>query len=232
MKHCNENEKLHELIDGELDPAEKVKFEKHLSVCHECRNLFDPIHQNRTFFIAQPPILPDAKFDRVMLDLIERKNAKNAEKIGFFTIFSTLPLKHGFASLIAVMALIAAFQFGKMSASNIPSAEITQTPPVENDSDRASVTKEAIVLQPQKEIVTQIKTVTKYVEVPVIKKIKEERIIYVDKSENAVVKNEILPEKRSEFKQEALAKQFNLKDLQPVGEVSYQIIRKGENNEE
>jgi hypothetical protein len=44
-------------------------------------------------------------------------------------------------------------------------------------------------------------------------------------------KKEVQTNTPIEVKDEDIAKQFNLKDLQPVANVSYKIIRKGEDNE-
>lgn len=225
MKYCSENEKIHKFIDRELSETESLKIEKHLSVCSECQNAFDFIHQTRTFLIAQPPILPSGNFDKEMLRLIETKAAKNQEKKGFLSIFSSFPLKLGFAALVAIIALGITFQLGRMSVSPLPQNVLSQDLPAEKKTDSPTSVKETLVSQPPEKIVTQVKTVTKYVQIPVVKKIKEEKIVYVNNSKKANLETPILP------KQENTAKNFNLKDLQPVSEVSYRIIRKGENNE-
>lgn len=230
MKYCSENEKTHKLIDEELNETEKLAFEKHLSVCPECRDLYDSTRQTRTLLLAQPPVLPDNGFDNRMLRLIEEKTEKKAAKVGFLSVFSGFSLKLGFAALIAAAALGLAFQLGRMSAFSSSQNDLTQISTTEKESNPA--TEKTIVLPPTEKIVTQVRTVTKYIQVPVIKKVREEKIVYAGNSKSTEPENAVSPKQKNEIREEIIAKQFNLKDLQPVSEASYRIIRKGENNEE
>lgn len=225
MKKCIENERIHKLVDEEISEAEKVRLENHLAVCSECRLLLDSVRQTRLLLIAQPPILPDRRFDNEMLRLIEKKTGKNEAQKNILSIFSSFSLKLGFASLIIAAALGLAFQLGRMSASSLPQIILTQDLSAQKDSNPATPTEKTIVSKPTEKIVTQFKTVTRFVQVPVIRKIREEKIVYAKSQRRENSETPVTPEP------ENVAKNFNLNDLQPVSEISYRVVRRGENNE-
>ncbi|HRH45808.1 MAG TPA: hypothetical protein PKY82_29470, partial [Pyrinomonadaceae bacterium] len=78
----------------------------------------------------------------------------------------------------------------------------------------------------------EIKTTIKYVEVPIIKEKIVERIVYLNKpNQKKEIENINIKNPPTNAQNDNLASQFNLKDLQPVANVTYKIIRKGETNE-
>lgn len=225
MKNCSDYERIHNLIDEELNDDEKSKLENHFSICSECRRIFDSVRQTRLLLTAQPPILPSRNFDREIQRLIENKTGKGEAKKGFLSIFAGFPLKLGFASLILAIALGVAFQLGRMSVSSLPQIILTQDLSAAKEPDSIAPPEKIIISKPTEKIVTQVKTVTKFIQVPVVKKIKEEKIIYVESKKRGNVETPFFS------KQQNIAKNFNLKDLHPVSEISYRVVRNGENNE-
>ena len=224
---CFESEKnIDLLLDDEASELVKHELKAHLMICEDCRNELQLRQQSQHLLRNQPPILPTSDFDKRMLAAFEKKLQPKNEK-SWWAAFFLIP-KPAFALAIAFLGLALAFLLGRMSVASPPQLNVAS---VEKTPEKIVVTvtptpeiREVIVTK------TQEKVVTKYINVPVVKEKVVEKIVYVNKpSKVKTLKKDNLP---IQSREEYLASRFNLKDLQPVANVTYQIIKKGENNED
>lgn len=224
---CFETEKnIDLLLDDEANDLQKQELKAHLAICESCQAEVQIRQQTQILLKNQPPILPVEEFDKRMLAAFENKLQPKNEKSWWSAFF--LISKPAFALAVAVFGLALAFLLGRMSVAsppNLNAANVEKTPE-----------KIVITVTPTPEIrevvvtKTEEKIVTKYVNVPVVKEKVVEKLVYVEKpSKTKEPTNKTLP---TQNKENYLAEKFNLKDLQPVANVTFQIIKKGENNEE
>jgi hypothetical protein len=231
---CFETEKnIDLLLDDEADELQKQQLKAHLAICESCQNELQIRQQSQILLQNQPPILPTTAFDKRMLALFENTlKAKQKPQKNWFTSLFTLP-KPLLVSAAALLTLGIGFAFlvGRMSVASPPQLIISDvqntSQPTETMVKPTPEIREVVVRK------TEEKVITKYVNVPVMKEKIVERIVYLEKPKTTFkeAKKEVQTNTPIEVKDEDIAKQFNLKDLQPVANVSYKIIRKGEDNE-
>lgn len=252
MKCINIEQKLSELLDGELGLSEKATVETHLELCDSCQNSFANMqaisgNMKQNLAVSAPNL-----FDEKVLNTFQNfQNEKLAEistekprtqKIGWFGI-----PKFAFAAALLLFGLvgITAFQIGKISAS-----EVTVISPEIKENKIANDLPNKIVAEKNEPTIKNDTTI-KFVEIPVIKEkivevpvIKEKivtRIVYKNlntedrkgkDTKNSVPKND-KTEKfavSSRLKENQYSTQINLEGFQFISELKPQII-KGENNE-
>ena len=227
---CAELEKdIQLLLDDEINSPESRILNAHLKDCHSCRQEFANLRQVRELLKVQPAIVPDEAFDNRMLRTIENHRLfQPPAKQSRFASLLTFP-RPIFAAALFTVGIGLAFLLGRNSVSQIPQ-------PVADASGKQEVrtVEKLVAADPIEKVVTQTKVITKYIKVPVISEKTVEKKIYFSNSIRPK-SNEIADKEKPENvvgkKQSETAKQFNLKDLQPVANVTYQIIKKGENNE-
>jgi hypothetical protein len=221
------------LLDNEIKLAEWHEIKTHLDVCNFCRADFEYLKTTQKLLKKQPQILPTISFDNQVLQNFENlQSAKQKSRKSWFTGLILIP-KPALAFGVFALALGLTFLLGRMSVTSLPQIIVKQQSA--NSELKKDEIKLPIVNSVKDEITASpaIKTVIKYVEVPVVKEKIVERIVYLNKPdqknriENINIKNPSTIAKRGN-----IASQFNLKDLQPVADVTYKIIRKGENNNE
>lgn len=228
---CFESEKnIDLLLDDEAGEVEKQELKAHLMICEDCRSELQLRQQSQHLLKNQPPILPTSDFDKRMLAAFEDtlKAKKETQTSWFLSFFSISKPAFALAAVLVLFGLASAFLLGRMSVASPPQLNVSN---LEKTPEKVVVTvkptpeiKEVVVTK------TQEKIVTKYVNVPVVKEKVVEKIVYVNKP------NQIKETKKQTLsipsKETYLAGKFNLKDLQPVANVTFQIIKKGENNED
>jgi hypothetical protein len=228
---CFETEKnIDLLLDDEADELQKQELKAHLAICESCQNELQIRQQAQVLLKNQPPILPTTAFDKRMLEAFENTlQAKRKPQKSWFASLFTIP-KPLLVSAVALFTLGIGFAFlvGRMSVASPPQLIVSDvqntSQPTETMVKPTPEIREVVVTK------TEEKVVTKYVNVPVVKEKNVERIVYVEKPTGTKkTTNRTLP---VQSKEEFLASRFNLKDLQPIANVTYQIIKKGENNEE
>lgn len=231
---CIEIENFIDLIlDGEANQLQNNDLKAHLAICSECRTEFEARRQTQSLLQIQPKILPTNDFDNQMLKAFENKlKTKPSAKTNWFVnLFAFPKLKFAATAALFMAGIALAFLFGRLSVSSSPQIVVSQ-------GENMTQPKEKVIATPtQKDEVAitkpEIKTVIKYVNVPVVQeKIVEKSVCReTPKQEFSQTNKEVLAKSANEKSPEEIAKQFNLKDLQPVANVTYTIIRKGENNE-
>ncbi|MEJ7862964.1 MAG: hypothetical protein WKF90_15145 [Pyrinomonadaceae bacterium] len=221
------------LLDNEIDLPEKHEIKTHLDICDFCRADFEYLKTTQKLLKKQPQILPKVSFDnQVLQDFENLQSAKQKSRKGGFTGLFSIP-KPALAFGVLTVALGLTFLLGRMSVTSSPQIIVKQqsaNPELKKDEIKPPIVnsvKDKTAASPA------IKTVIKYVEVPVVKEKIVERTVYLNKPnqknriENINIKNQSMIAKSGN-----ITSQFNLKDLQPVANVTYKIIRKGENNDE
>lgn len=231
---CFEIENLIDLLlDGEAGELQKQELKAHLAVCESCQAKFQLRQQTKNLLKTQPEILPSAAFDRQMLRAFENdfKLTKKKEDNWLMTIFAIpKPIMIGaFAAFIFGLGIM--FFLGRLSVSSPPqsnSLAVEKTP--QQDEFMTKPTPEIKEVTVTK---TEEKIVTKYIKIPVIKEKVVTKNVYLNQPLKTPMKEEkeIMAESDKQKEQKEIVKQFNLKDLQPVANVTYKIIRKVENNE-
>lgn len=220
---CFETEKnIDLLLDDEANDLQKQELKAHLVICETCQTELQLRQQTQILLKDQPPILPASEFDKRMFAAFENKVKLQGGKNPWAAFF--LIPKPAFAVAIALFGLALAFLLGRVSVASPPQINVSNA---EKNSEKIIVAvtptpeiKEVVITKPE------IKTVTKYVEIPVIKEKVVEKIVYVEKSSRAKQpKIKTLP---IQSKDEFLAVRIR---LQPIENVTFQIIKKGEDNE-
>ncbi|MGI8669733.1 MAG: anti-sigma factor family protein [Aridibacter sp.] len=250
MKCIDIEQKLNELLDGELGLSEKATVETHLESCDSCQTQFENMqaisgNMKQNLVISAPSLLDEKmmnafqNFQNEKLAEIPTEKTKT-QKIGWFGI-----PKFAFAAALLLFGLvgITAFQIGKISAS-----EVSIIMPQVQESKVLDNSTNADFAENKQPNVGNVAT-TKIIEVPVIKEkivevpvIKEKivtRVVYRNtENKNVVGNKENLPKfsKTKEvastngLKDNEFSTQINLKGFQLVSELKPQII-KGEKNE-
>ncbi len=219
---------IHSLLDNEIDLHKKQEIETHLAVCNSCSCEFQAQVATRKLLKQQPAILPGNTFDNSVLQAFENRQVKSdTVKISWSASLFVIPkriLAFGVVMFLVTAGL--AFQIGRLSVSSPPHINLAKT------TDKTPRTKPTAPTKVEKRKIIpnkpKIKTITKYIKVPVIK----EKIVYINNPVQKSKKtNEIEKQNKQPIAAKNVAAQFNLKDLQPVTKVTYRIIRKGGNNE-
>lgn len=233
---CFEIEKhIDLLLDEELDSLQKQELKAHLSVCDDCRAELNLRQKTQSLLKIQPSILPASDFDKRMMQVFEAKlKAKPEKEKSWFAAFFSIPKPaFAFGLILFAFGLGLAFLFGRFSVSSPP--QIVATSPVNTNSEPKKDEPKMPELNPKQEDLasdSKTRTIIKYVQVFVVKEKIVERIVYVNKpNQKKGIENIDIKNPPTIAKTDNIASQFNLKDLQPVANVTYKIIRKGENNE-
>lgn len=223
------------LLDNEIELANKLEIKAHIDVCDLCRVDFETLQTTQKLLKKQPPILPTMSFDNRVLQAFEnRKTAQQESKKSWFAGLFAIPKPAlAFAVGLFALALGLTFLLGRMSVATTTQIVMQPTPNVENKQDEPLPQ----TVNPKKEEVAmatpEVRTVTKIVQVPVVKEKIVERIVYVTKpNQNKGIENIKIKNPPTIAQNDNIASQFNLKTLKPVMNVTYQIIKKGENNED
>jgi hypothetical protein len=247
MKCINIEQKLSELLDGELSSPEKATVETHLESCDSCRNslanmqlISGNIKQN---LAVSAPSLLDENVMNAFKNFYSEKLAEvttekpQTQKIGWFGI-----PKFAFAAALLLFGLVGftAFQIGKISASEVSiiSPEIKANETV-NDlpSKVVAENKEPNVENDEKTKIIEIPVIKeKIVEVPVIKEKIVTRTIYVDREKTEKKENVTRPSfnrnddvaMESSINENGFVTQTNLKGFQPVSDLKVKITKKEE----
>lgn len=231
---CFEIEKqIDLLLDKETDSLQKQELKAHLAACESCQAELELRQKTQSLLKIQPSVLPASSFDNQMMQNFENalKIKQQKENNWLMTIFAIpKPIMLGVLATF-IFGLGIMFLLGRLSVASTPhsnSLAVEETPQqVEVLPKPTPEIKEVTVMKIEEKIVT------KYVKIPVTKEKIITKHIYLKMPLNLTNKEakEVLAESDEQNKQEEIAKQFNLKDLQPVANITYKIIRKGENNE-
>ncbi len=228
---CTEIEKKSQrLIDDELTTSESRKLNAHLSLCDDCRKKVHLQTELKKALERQPQILPSNGFDNKMLSefharLNVRPENQNSPAVASFA-FGKLAYALGLGALILTAGL--GFVVGRMSVSSSPHFQTARGLNSKPTSEKNPVTgsntpkdKPPLPAEPQ------IKTVVKYVKVPIIREKIVERKVYLTPKRSRRNKLRSKSE-RSTVINEDIAAQFNLKDMRPPEKLTYKIIKKGD----
>ena len=225
MKCIDVKENLNAFFDDEIESAQQRKVENHLEECASCRTEFKDLQSVRramkeSMQISAPLFLDEKVLNAFQTFHDEKRVEKiETEKIGWFGI-----PRFAFASalILFVLGMFAAFQIGKMSASErsvvIPQVEGNQHLPIVKSAENASAQNENSA--PVK--IVEVPVIReKIVKIPVIKT----RTIYVERANKSVPN---LSEKdnlalKSSVENNGYLTRTNLKDFQPVSEFNLKI---------
>ncbi len=235
MKCINIEQKLSELLDGELGLSEKATVETHLESCDSCRNSFANMqiisgNMKQNLAVSAPNLL-DKKVLNAFQDFQNEKLAeipteeRQTQKIGWFGI-----PKFAFAAALILFGLIGitAFQIGKISASEVTiiSPEIKENKSV-NDLPSKTVAENNVAKDENTKIIEIPVIKEKIIEVPVIKEKIVTRIVYKERERTnrnkAIVKSKTQNDEN--FAQAEINKYRIVSELKP------KIIKAGETNE-
>lgn len=236
---CFEIEKhINLLLDEEINSLQKQELKAHLSLCKDCRAELELRQKTQSLLKIQPSVLPASDFDKRMMQAFEAKlKVKPQKDKSWFAAFFSIPKPaFAFAFILFAFGLALAFLFGRLSVS--PTTQVVMTPPMPINTSiepKKDEPKTPEISPAKEETVSDFKTrtVIKYVEVPVVKEKIVERIVYVNKpNQKKGIENINIKNPPTIAQNDNIASQFNLKDLKPMMNVTYQIIKKGENNED
>lgn len=237
MKCINIEQKLNELLDGEIGLSEKATVEKHLESCDSCRNSFANMqiisgNMKQNLAVSAPNLL-DKKVLNAFQDFQNEKLAeipteeRQTQKIGWFGI-----PKFAFAAALILFGLIGitAFQIGKISAS-----EVTIISPEIKANETVNDLPSKVVAE-NKEPNVENDEKTKIIEIPVIKEKIVTRTIYVDREKTEKKENVTRPSfnrnddvaMESSINENGFVTQTNLKGFQPVSDLKVKITKKEE----
>lgn len=241
MKCINIEQKLNELLDGEIGLSEKATVEKHLESCDSCRNSFANMQiisgNMRQNLAVSAPSLLDEKVMNAFQNFQNEKLAEvpteksHTEKIGWFGI-----PKFAYAAALLLFGLvgITAFQIGKISASEVSiiMPQVQESKVLDNSTNADFAENK----QPNVENVATTKIIEvpiikeKIVEVPVIKEKIVTKKIYVEEKnrvENTSKENTASNKKEDDNK---YLTPFKLDGFQPVAKINPQITKENEEN--
>lgn len=230
MKCTDFKEQAEMILDDEISPAIKRRFNIHLQECELCRLNFEDLHAVRKALKINLPAAPSRKFDeRMMKAFSERQKQTSKDKYsdwrGTFVPLFTPQTVWAFSAAVFVLGVFAAFQIGKMAATDI-------------HVNSAPIDAVSLPLPEIKEENPPAAPITKIVEVPVIKERVVTRVVYVEHEKQnrfrAKVINPKLPGNAGALNN-SIAKngyltETNLKGFQPASETTATVI-KGERSD-
>lgn len=234
MKCLETDKNIRLLLDHELEQQKKEELETHIAICSMCFEEKQNQIVVRDLLKQLPEMLPQSAFDsRMMRALQHESGGIETPKEGVFAAFFGLrKTAVAFGTLALLVTAAIGFGIGRFSVSSPPQLNIVdlKTKPEIQLPDQSFTPPEEQTTEKNTLDNTEIRNVTKYVEVPVIKEKLIVRKIYVSKNSSQKANPfEVTTEKPdAKNEKENTAAQFNLKDMQPLETLSYQIIRKGE----
>jgi hypothetical protein len=218
MKCVEVKEHLETFLDGETGVIWRDEIETHLETCESCRAEFAELRSVSRLLRKELPVSApnhlDAKVFAAFRQHHEKKSIWNWSAI-LASIFAPKPI---FALLTLGILTGLAFLVGRMTA---PANEIIVASP-----------SQIVEKEVPKEVIKYIEVpTTKIVEIPIEREKIVTQIVYRNvemkrKSLSPTLRAGNSPNKNSES-----VEQVDLKDFQPLGEISPKILKKGETNE-
>jgi hypothetical protein len=218
MKCVEVKEHLETFLDGETGVIWRDEIETHLETCESCRAEFAELRSVSRLLRKELPVSApnhlDAKVFAAFRQHHEKKSVWNWSAI-LASIFAPKPI---FALLTLGILTGLAFLVGRMTA---PANEIIVASP-----------SQIVEKEVPKEVIKYIEVpTTKIVEIPIEREKIVTQIVYRNvemkrKSLSPTLRAGNSPNKNSES-----VEQVDLKDFQPLGEISPKILKKGETNE-
>jgi len=235
MKCPETKNNILQLLDDETGQVEKRKLEAHVADCSTCSFEMKNWVAMSKLLKQQPEVLPQAKFDNRMLKAFQaeangNENQNDGAFVGFLGISKTAL---AFGALAILLATVFGFGLGRASISFTPSLPTIAETKTAIKINPSSKTRTQIEGRQEEKISSnepEIRTLTKYIEVPVVKEKVTIKKIYISsktpkKNVATLVKNRKM-QKSADTKK--IAEQFNLKDMEPLETLKYKIIRKGD----
>ncbi|HRH40588.1 MAG TPA: zf-HC2 domain-containing protein [Pyrinomonadaceae bacterium] len=220
MKCVEIQEHLETFLDGEISVILREKIELHLNSCKACRAEFVELRSVSDLLKKDLPVAAPNRLDtKILAAFHQHQQAKKKERWSWLTVFGTfLTPKIGFAALTFCILTGLAFLMGRITAP-APQPIIVSNP---------ETIKESVPTETVKYIEIPI---TKYVEVPTEKEKIVTRTVYrnVENYRKSEAQNPRLVNVSSQNAE--AVQQIDLKDFQPLGEISPKILKKGETNE-
>jgi hypothetical protein len=235
MKCIEAGQNIQLLIDDNLERRNEQQLKAHLAGCEACAQELETLKLMKGLLSIQPQILPKTEFDQRMLAAFKDQTIfePKAEPNWLIALFAISKPAIAFALALFVLGCGLSFLFGRMSVSSFPQLTVSDT---ENKQTQPTTTqiKSPDISASEPAVNPEIKTVTKYVNVPLIKEKIVRQIVYVNGPHQNIIGSKSVKATASvnSARRQDMAKRLNLKDLQPIANVTYKIIRKGENNEE
>lgn len=225
MECTNFRQQAESYLDDEINPAMKERLEIHLQECRLCHLNLEDLQAVRKALKITLPAAPSKLFDERMLKAFaeRQKQPSNKKSFDWRSVFIPLfnpQLSGAFATGILVVGVFLAFQIGKLTATDI---QIISAP------------TEAVSL-PAPEITeknpSSSATITKIVEVPVVKERVVTRVVYVDRNkENGVqTKRNTFESSSKSMTNNSIAEssyltQARLNGFQPASEITATVIK-------
>lgn len=208
---------IEELHDGELIFGLKKELEAHLAVCQSCQIYFESIWRLDQLLEKSPVPPPSALLDHKIKQALAKKSAALAPKSGWRQVFFgsiriPTPALAVFVALIAFV-IAAANMMGK------------------GESISANIGNLLVIEKPSPDTTQPIR----FVEVPVIKRIIVNRVIFIKNSSNAARSTTArLPgnyDTNSPIAENKYFTKIGLKGFQPLPAIKTEIIRETDKNE-
>jgi len=218
------------LLDNEIDLSKKQKIEAHLAVCNSCLTEFRSQAVTKKLLKQQPAILPSNAFDNSVLQAFEDyQTAEKKHNAGWFTALFAIPKP---ILVVGVMTFLLAagfaFQIGRLSVSSPPHIDLAKTTneTIKTKQTTPDKTKKQDAISEEPEI----RTVTKYVKVPIVREKVVEKIIFINKPVQKTKRTKkIKKQTKQPIPVKNIAAQFNLRDMRSPEFLKYEIIKQGAN---
>ena len=216
------------LLDNEIDLFEKQEVEAHLAVCNSCSCEFQAQVATRKLLKQQPAILPGNTFDNSVLQAFENRQVKSdTVKISWLASIFVIPKPIlAFGVLMFLVTAGLAFQIGRLSVSSPPHIDLAKT--TDETLETIPTTPDRIKRQEAIPKEPEIKKITKYVKVPIVREKVVEKIIYINKPvQKAKRTKKIKKQTKQPIAAKNIAAQFNLRDMRSPEFLKYKIIKQG-----
>lgn len=207
-------EHLETFLDEQTDRDLSREIARHLNDCEPCRAEFAELDFVSSLLKKELPVSPAKQLDvRVMAAFRQHHKQKSAWNLSAFFASFFAPKPIG-ALLTLCLLTVLAFLIGRITA---PQREIIVSSP-----------PQIIEKEVPREVVKYVeKPTTQIIEIPT-KKIVTRTIYRTLERKNGTYFANNLPKNISDS---AVSTQFDLKDFQPLGEITPRIMKKGETNE-
>lgn len=219
MKCVEVKEHLETFLDGEIGTKLRDNIELHLDSCESCRAELTKLSSISSLLKKDLPVSAPSRLDAKVLSAFhQHQQTKQKERWSWLNVFGAfLTPKIGFATLIFCILTSLAFLLGRITA---PTQSIIVSNP--------ETVKESVPTETVKYI--EVPT-TKYVEIPTEKEKIVTRTVYRNvENYRKIEAQNTRPVNVSKQNAESV-QQIDLKDFQPLGEISPKILKKGETNE-
>lgn len=221
MKCVDVKEHLETFLDGETSFARRNEVELHLEFCESCQQELAELRSVSLLLKKDLPVSPSIQLDeKVLAAFRQHQQIKKEARWNWSAIFAGIMIPKPALAIILLGLFVLtglAFLIGRMTA---PKQETV-----------VSTIKESTPSTPT-EVVKYIEVpTTKYLLSPVEKEKIITRIIYRN-IESPLPETPTTPLKTNVSNDgEDTSQQVDLKDFQPIGELSPRILKKGEMNE-